>query len=347
MRSRLGTAIRAVSEDATTAALMGIDVNRAIVATFAIGAAMAGAAGVLFGLVFSQINFFSGFIPGIKAFTAAVLGGIGNIPGAMVGGMSWARSSPWARILFLEGLGVPSPNQLKDVIAFTMLVLGAHLPAAGPPGRATLEDAGMTARHDGDRAEVALVDAWRGVIFVGLVGGARGAVPLLVGIVPAHSASGRSSRDVITLGQTVLVVTASWRRLRRPHGAHRGPGRRGLAGGALAGLIGGAFLSALVLVGQRRRPARLPAQRLARPDGRPDIRQRSARERLLDPGRGRRWSWALLGALLRCCHAGCAASSSPTSAALAIAGLFAGLAAHADAHRPARTRRGRSSRRRA
>jgi branched-chain amino acid transport system permease protein len=72
-RSKLGTAIRAVSEDAPTAALMGINVDRAIVATFAIGAAMAGIAGVLFGLVFIQINFLTGFLPGIKAFTAAVL----------------------------------------------------------------------------------------------------------------------------------------------------------------------------------------------------------------------------------------------------------------------------------
>ena len=70
-----------------TAALMGIDVNRAIVTTFGIGAAMAGAAGVLYALVFRQVTLHSGFIPGIKAFTAAVLGGIGNIPGAMLGGL--------------------------------------------------------------------------------------------------------------------------------------------------------------------------------------------------------------------------------------------------------------------
>ena len=123
MRTKLGTAIRAVSEDAPTAALMGINVDRAIVMTFAIGAALAGVAGVLFGLVFIQINFFSGFIPGIKAFTAAVLGGIGNIPGAMVGGMFLGEVESVGPILFLEGLGVPSPNQLKDVIAFTLLVL--------------------------------------------------------------------------------------------------------------------------------------------------------------------------------------------------------------------------------
>jgi branched-chain amino acid transport system permease protein len=122
-RSKLGTAIRAVSEDAPTAALMGINVDRAIVATFAIGAAMAGVAGVLFGLVFIQINYLSGFLPGIKAFTAAVLGGIGNIPGAMIGGFFLGEIESVGPILFLEGLGVPSPSQLKDVVAFTLLVL--------------------------------------------------------------------------------------------------------------------------------------------------------------------------------------------------------------------------------
>jgi branched-chain amino acid transport system permease protein len=71
MRTRAGTAIRAVSEDKATAALMGIDVNRAIVTTFGLGAAMAGAAGVLYALLFRQIDYFVGFIPGLKAFTAA------------------------------------------------------------------------------------------------------------------------------------------------------------------------------------------------------------------------------------------------------------------------------------
>jgi len=123
MRTRSGTAIRAVSEDKATAALMGIDVNRAIVTTFAVGAAMAGAAGVLYGLMFRQIFFFTGFVPGIKAFTAAVLGGIGNIPGAMVGGFLLGELESVGPTLFLDGLGVPSPNQLKDVIAFTILVL--------------------------------------------------------------------------------------------------------------------------------------------------------------------------------------------------------------------------------
>jgi len=123
MRTKIGKALRAVSEDKDTAALMGIDVDRMIVITFALGAAMAGAAGVLYGLVFRQVYFFSGQIPGIKAFTAAVLGGIGNIPGAMVGGLFLGLIESVGPTLFLDGLGVPAPNQLKDVIAFTMLVL--------------------------------------------------------------------------------------------------------------------------------------------------------------------------------------------------------------------------------
>ena len=123
MRSRTGTAIRAVSEDKSTAALMGINVDRAIVITFALGAAMAGAAGVLYSLRFVQVNFFMGFIPGIKAFTSAVLGGIGNIPGAMLGGLFIGEVESVGPTLFFSGLGVPSVNQLKDVIAFTMLVL--------------------------------------------------------------------------------------------------------------------------------------------------------------------------------------------------------------------------------
>ncbi len=123
MRSKVGTAIRAVSEDKGTAALMGIDANRAIVLTFVIGAAMAGAAGVLYGLSFRQVTFAMGVIPGIKAFTAAVLGGIGSVPGAMLGGLFLGLIEAVGPTLFLTGFGVPSANQLKDVVAFTMLVL--------------------------------------------------------------------------------------------------------------------------------------------------------------------------------------------------------------------------------
>jgi branched-chain amino acid transport system permease protein len=121
--TKIGKAMRAVSEDKDTAALMGIDVNRIIVATFAIGAAMAGAAGVLNSLLFRQITYLVGFVPGIKAFTSAVLGGIGNIPGAMVGGLVLGIFESIGPSLFLEGLGIPRPYQLKDAIAYTMLVM--------------------------------------------------------------------------------------------------------------------------------------------------------------------------------------------------------------------------------
>ncbi len=122
-RTKTGKAMRAVSEDKDVAALMGIDVDRIIVITFVLGAVLAGAAGVLYSLMFRQVQFFMGFIPGIKAFTAAVLGGIGNIPGAMLGGLFLGIFESLGPTLFLTGLGVPAPHQLKDVVAFVMLVL--------------------------------------------------------------------------------------------------------------------------------------------------------------------------------------------------------------------------------
>ncbi len=121
--TKTGKAMRAVAEDKETAALMGIDVDRVIAITFGVGGALAGAAGVLYALLFRQVHFFMGFVPGIKAFTAAVLGGIGNIPGAMLGGLFLGLFESVGPNLFLDGLGVPAPYQLKDAIAFTMLVL--------------------------------------------------------------------------------------------------------------------------------------------------------------------------------------------------------------------------------
>lgn len=123
MRTKTGKSIRAVAEDKDVAALMGIDVDRTITMTFAIGAAMAGIAAVLWALVFKQVHFFMGFLPGIKAFTAAVLGGIGSIPGAAIGGLVLGVIEAVGPPLFLEGLGVPGAHQLKDVTAFTLLVL--------------------------------------------------------------------------------------------------------------------------------------------------------------------------------------------------------------------------------
>jgi branched-chain amino acid transport system permease protein len=86
-RTRLGKAMRATSYDREAAAMMGIDVDRVIVATFLIGSVLAGAAGVMVGLVFERVFHFMGFVAGLKGFTAAVIGGIGNIPGAMLGGL--------------------------------------------------------------------------------------------------------------------------------------------------------------------------------------------------------------------------------------------------------------------
>ncbi len=122
-RTRTGRAMRAVAEDRDTAALMGIDVDRIIGITFAIGGMLAGAAGVLYAIVYNQVIWSMGFLPGIKAFTAAVLGGIGNIVGAMLGGLMLGVLEQVAPTLLLAGFRVPSPNQLRDVIAFSVLVL--------------------------------------------------------------------------------------------------------------------------------------------------------------------------------------------------------------------------------
>ncbi len=86
-RTKLGKAMRATAFDREAAAMMGIDVDRVIVATFLIGSVLAGAAGVMVGLVFSRVYHFMGFVAGLKGFTAAVIGGIGSIPGAMMGGL--------------------------------------------------------------------------------------------------------------------------------------------------------------------------------------------------------------------------------------------------------------------
>ena len=134
-RTRTGRAMRAVSEDRDTAALMGIDVDSTIVRTFAIGGLLAGAAGVLYALIFSQVFFAMGFLPGIKAFTAAVLGGIGNIAGAVIGGFGLGILEQVGPNLFLTGYGVPGANQLRDGIAFAVLVIVLIIRPTGILGR--------------------------------------------------------------------------------------------------------------------------------------------------------------------------------------------------------------------
>ncbi len=114
-KSRLGKAMRATAQDREAAAMMGIDVDRVIVSTFFIGSALGGAAGVLVGLLFTQVYHFMGFTAGLKGFTAAVLGGIGNIPGAMAGGL-------FLGLIESIGVGFISPRY-KDLIAFGVLIL--------------------------------------------------------------------------------------------------------------------------------------------------------------------------------------------------------------------------------
>jgi branched-chain amino acid transport system permease protein len=122
-RTRMGTAMRAVAEDAEAAALMGVDVNKVVVFTFILGGAMAGVAGVFYAFLYKQVYFYMGFTPGIKAFGAAVLGGIGSIPGAMLGGFFLGMVESVGPALFLDGIGITAPYQLRDLIAFTLLIM--------------------------------------------------------------------------------------------------------------------------------------------------------------------------------------------------------------------------------
>jgi branched-chain amino acid transport system permease protein len=114
-KTRLGKAIRATAQDREAAAMMGIDIDRVIVSTFFIGSALGGAAGVLVGLLFTQVYHYMGFTAGLKGFTAAVVGGIGSIPGAMVGGLLLG-------LVESIGVGFVSPRY-KDLIAFGVLIL--------------------------------------------------------------------------------------------------------------------------------------------------------------------------------------------------------------------------------
>jgi len=122
-RTKIGTAIRAVAEDQAAASLMGINVNRIISLTFLIGGAMGGAAGVLFGVQYGLINPYTGFIPGLKAFTAAVLGGIGNIPGAMLGGLVLGLLEAFAASYLSLLTGGAFGAEYKDIFAFSVLIV--------------------------------------------------------------------------------------------------------------------------------------------------------------------------------------------------------------------------------
>jgi branched-chain amino acid transport system permease protein len=114
-RTRLGKAMRATSFDREAASMMGIDTDRVISATFFIGSVLAGAAGVMYGLYLSDTYFFVGFLYGLKAFTAAVVGGIGSIPGAMLGGVLVGVVESFA--------GGYAGGQWKDIVVFGILIL--------------------------------------------------------------------------------------------------------------------------------------------------------------------------------------------------------------------------------
>jgi len=122
-RTKLGKAIRAVSQDMQTASLMGINPDAIISRTFLIGGSLGGVAGVLFGLLYTNVTPYSGVLPGLKAFTSAVLGGIGNIPGAMAGGLILGQletlSGTYLPFLTNGNFG----TEYKDVFAFLTLVL--------------------------------------------------------------------------------------------------------------------------------------------------------------------------------------------------------------------------------
>jgi branched-chain amino acid transport system permease protein len=129
--SRMGKASRACSQDIQMASLLGIDIDRVISFTFILGAVLAAIAGVLIGLVVGKINPFIGFIAGIKAFTAAVLGGIGSIPGAMLGGVVLGLVETFAAAYI--------SSDYKDIVAFLILVLVLLVRPTGLLGRPEVE----------------------------------------------------------------------------------------------------------------------------------------------------------------------------------------------------------------
>jgi branched-chain amino acid transport system permease protein len=130
-RTRLGRAQRACEQDRDMAALIGVDVDRTISLTFVMGAALAGVAGIMFLLYYGVIDFFIGFLAGIKAFTAAVLGGIGSLPGAMLGGILIGMiEALWSGYFSVE---------YKDVAAFSILILVLIFRPTGLLGKPDIE----------------------------------------------------------------------------------------------------------------------------------------------------------------------------------------------------------------
>lgn len=121
--TRLGKAIRSVAQDRNTSYLMGVDVNRIIALTFLIGGALGGAAGVLWAFRFTRADPYMGFLPGLKAFTAAVLGGIGSIVGAMLGGIVLGLLESFAAAYLTIFTRGAFGAEYKDIFAFAILIL--------------------------------------------------------------------------------------------------------------------------------------------------------------------------------------------------------------------------------
>ncbi len=129
--TKMGKAMRATSQDAEAATFMGIDTDRVIAVTFMIGSALGGAAGAMVGLLFSQVDFFVGYAAGLKGFTAAVLGGIGSLPGAMLGGLILGLTESLSTTLI--------SSTYKDIIAFIILILVLIFRPNGLLGKKRLE----------------------------------------------------------------------------------------------------------------------------------------------------------------------------------------------------------------
>lgn len=137
--TNLGRAIRAVAQDQSTSSLMGINVTSIIVLTFFIGGALGGVAGALYGMKYGAAYPTMGFIPGLKAFTAAVLGGIGSIPGAVLGGIILGLLENFAGTYLPIMTGEVIGNDYKDVVAFGLLILILIFKPAGLLGKAVAE----------------------------------------------------------------------------------------------------------------------------------------------------------------------------------------------------------------